>query len=123
MFALVLVFICILAGATGQLTMKSGMSQVGAIGSLGQLLNPATLVRIFTNPLVLTGVFCYAVSLVLWLGALSTLNVSFMYPLLSLSYMITAAFAFVFLKESLSLFHWMGIAMVVGGVFLITGKF
>ena len=123
MFALILVGICIIAGVAGQLTMKSGMNQVGAIESLGQLFNPSTLFRIFSNPRVIIGIVCYVVSLVLWLAALSTLNVSYMYPLLSLGYIITAAFAYFFLNESISVFQWVGITLVVGGVFLITWKF
>ncbi|MBE9571290.1 MAG: EamA family transporter [Proteobacteria bacterium] len=119
MFALTLVFICILCAAGGQTALKSGMSQVGEIGSLGQLFKLDTLVHIFTNPRVLAGLFLYVISLFLWLGALSTLNVSFMYPLLSLSYVITAIIAFVFLKESITLLHWVGISLVVGGCLLI----
>jgi len=123
MFALTLVLVCILAVTGGQLFMKSGMSQVGEINSLKQLLNFGTLIRIFTNPLVLIGIFLYGVSLVLWLGALSTLNVSFMYPLLSFAYVLTAVFACIFLKESLTLSHSLGILLVVGGCTLITLRY
>ena len=119
MFALILVLVCIFCAAGGQTALKSGMNQVGEIGSLGQLFNLGTLFHIFTNPRVLAGISLYVISLVLWLGALSTLNVSFMYPLLSLSYVITAIIAFVFLKESITLLHWAGISLVVGGCFLI----
>ena len=120
MFALILVFVCVLGAAMGQIAMKSGMSQIGEIGSLGQLFHFGTLFHIFTNPRVLTGICLYAISGILWLGALSTLNVSFMYPLMSLAYVLTAIFAFVFLKESVTLLHWVGILLVVGGCFLIT---
>jgi drug/metabolite transporter (DMT)-like permease len=120
MFALSLVLICIFFAAGGQIVMKSGMSQVGEIGSLGQLLNLGTLSRIFINPRILIGLFCYGVSAILWLGALSTLNVSFMYPLLSLSYIITAIVASIFLREEMTLLRWVGIFVVVGGCFLIT---
>jgi len=119
MFAMILVLVCIFCAAGGQTALKSGMNQVGEIGSLGQLFNLDTLVHIFTNPRVLAGLFLYVISLFLWLGALSTLNVSFMYPLLSLSYVITAIIAFVFLKESITLLHWVGISLVVGGCLLI----
>ena len=119
MFAMILVLVCIFCAAAGQTALKSGMNQVGEIGSLRQLFNLDTLVHIFTNPRVLAGIFLYVISLFLWLGALSTLNVSFMYPLLSLSYVITAIIAFVFLKESITLLHWAGISLVVGGCLLI----
>jgi len=119
MFALTLVLICVFGVAMGQIAMKSGMSQVGEIGSAGQLFNLTTLFHIFTNPRVLAGIFCYAISAILWLGALSTLNVSLIYPLMSLAYVITAVVAFIFLKENITLLHWLGIFLVVGGCFLI----
>ena len=119
MFALTLVSICILFGAIGQIAMKSGMNQVGEIGGVGQLFNLGTLFHIFTNPRVLTGILLYAISLVLWLGALSTLDVSFMYPFISLAYVVVAIVAFIFLKENITVLRWVGIILVVGGCFLI----
>ena len=120
MFVVTLLVICILAGAIGQIAMKSGMNQVGEIGSVGQLFNLGTLFHIFSNPRVLAGIFLYAVAAILWLGAMSTLNISFMYPLLSLAYVVTAIIAFIFLKENITLLRWAGIFFVVVGCFLIT---
>ncbi len=119
MFALTLVFICVVAAAGGQTAMRAGMRQVGEIHSIGQLFNPGTILRIFTTPAVLAGIFLYAISLFLWLGALSTLKVSLMYPLVSLAYVITAVSAFIFLGETITWLHWLGIFLIVGGCFLI----
>ena len=120
MFALILVFICVIGASIGQIAMKQGMNQVGEIGGIRQLLNFRTLLEIFTNKYVLCGLVCYGAISILWLGALSTLNVSFMYPLLSLAYVVTAVVALVFLKESITLWQWAGILLVVGGCLLIT---
>ncbi|MDO8568840.1 MAG: EamA family transporter, partial [Dehalococcoidales bacterium] len=111
MFALTLVFIAVLCAATGQIAMKSGMKQVGEIQSAGQLFSLTTVIRMFTSPAVLVGIFLYVISLFLWLGALSTLNVSLTYPLVSLAYVITAIVAFIFLKEKMTPMHWLGIGM------------
>lgn len=100
--------------------LKSGMGQVGEINSAGQLFKLGTLFHMFTNPYVLTGIFLYGISLVLWLGAMSTLDISLMYPLASLAYVVTAIIAFIFLKEDVTLLRWVGIFMVMGGCFLIT---
>jgi len=120
MFALTLVMICIIFGAVGQILMKSGMAQIGEINDLEGFINLNTIFYIITNAYVLSGLLLYAVSAFLWLGALSILDVSYMYPLLSLAYVITAMFAFVLLKENITLFRWVGIALVVAGGFLIT---
>lgn len=119
MFALILVLIAVVGSSMGQITMKSGMNQIGEITSIGQLFRFDTLFHIFTNPRVLMGIGFYGMAGILWLGALSTLNVSFMYPFMSLAYIITAIVAFIFLKEHISVLHVMGIIMIVGGCFLI----
>lgn len=119
-FALSLVLACVFLSAAGQLTMKIGIGQIGEIVTIQQLLSPGMLFRIFTNPYVITGVSCYAVSVILWLGAMSTLDVSLMYPLASLAYVVVAIIAFIFLKEDISLLRWAGILLVMGGCFLIT---
>jgi len=119
MFALSLVAICIVFGAVGQILMKTGMSQIGQIHGLRELVAPGTVFHMFTNGYVIGGLLLYAVSAFLWLGALSILDVSFMYPLLSLAYVLTAVLAFIFLKEQITLFRVGGIVLVVIGCFMI----
>ncbi len=119
MFALSLVAICIVFGSVGQILMKTGMSQIGQIGGLAKLFNITTILHIFTNWYVIGGLILYAVSAFLWLGALSTLNVSYMYPLLSLAYVVTAILSFIFLKENITLIRGCGILFIVLGCFLV----
>jgi drug/metabolite transporter (DMT)-like permease len=119
MFALGLVAVCVLVGVVGQILMKSGMNEIGALNNFSQLTKPATLLRIFTNFRIIGGILCYALGLLLWLGALSNLNISFMYPLLSVGYIITAIFGQVFLNEPVTVLRWAGIIVVVIGCFMI----
>lgn len=119
MFALVLVALCVLLGACGQILMKHGMNQIGEIHGISELVSPNTLLKVITNWAVILGVALYAATLLLWLGAMSTLNVSFMYPLISLGYIVTAVLALIFLKENVALLRWAGIVVVVTGCFLI----
>lgn len=55
----------------------------------------------------------------LWLLALSGLNISYAFPLLSASYILVALLARVFLRETISLKRWAGISIVCFGVLLI----
>jgi len=119
MFAIGLVLVCVVFGATGQIAMKAGMRQVQQINSFSDLLDPNTLIDIFSNFYIMGGLSLYMVAAFLWLGALSTLDVSSMYPLLSLAYVVTAVFAVVFLGEVVTLSRWAGIALVVIGCALI----
>lgn len=119
MFALTLVAICIIFGAFGQISMKNGMSQIEKIDGASQFTNIHTVSNIFSNLYVVAGLLLYMISAFLWLGALSSLNVSYIYPLLSLGYVITAVFATIFLHEYISLTRWGGIFTIVIGCFLI----
>jgi drug/metabolite transporter (DMT)-like permease len=120
MFALTLVLIYVLAGAAGQIFWKEGMSGLGRINGMGDLLQVKTVEDTFTNKYIILGIFLYAISVFLWLGAMSTLDVSFMYPLLSLGYIVTAILAFVFIGENITLLRWAGIAVIIVGCFMIT---
>ena len=119
MFALTLVLICIFAGAIGQICFKHGMENMDKVNGVEDLLKFKTLFEIITNKYVILGVFLYGSSFFLWLAALSTLDVSYMYPLLSFGYVITAILAFVFLKENITLLRWIGIVLVVIGCFMV----
>ena len=119
MFAIGLVLICVVFGAFGQVAMKSGMKQMQQINSISVLLDSKTVMEIFGNAYVIGGLILYMISAFLWLGALSTLDVSFMYPLLSLGYVATAVFAIIYLGEIVTFSRWAGIVLVVIGCILI----
>ena len=99
--------------------MKSGMKQMPRIDSISDLLDSKTVMEIFGNAYVMGGLILYMISAFLWLGALSTLDVSFMYPLLSLGYVVTAVFAIIYLGEIVTFSRWAGIGLVVIGCVLI----
>ncbi len=116
-FALVLVMICVILAAVGQVSMKKGITQVGEL-SVSDLFS-SKLFTIGTNFYIFIGLIGYIISLGLWLVALSKLDISFMYPLVSIGYILTALFAFVFLKENVTLLRWVGIFLITTGCFLI----
>jgi multidrug transporter EmrE-like cation transporter len=119
MFAIILLAICILAGALGQISWKHAMSNMDRIDGVEGLLSRETVKNIITDKYIILGLFLYGISTFLWLGAMSTLDISYMYPMLSLGYVLTAILAFVFLGEYVSLIRWSGIVLVVFGCILI----
>lgn len=120
MFAIVLVLICVLMGAFGQIIWKQGMSRMDKIQGVNDLLDPKMILDIFTDKYILLGLLLYGSAFVLWLFAMSTLDISFMYPLLSLAYVITAIMAVIFLGEQVSAVRWAGIILVIVGCLLIS---
>jgi drug/metabolite transporter (DMT)-like permease len=119
MFAIILVIICIFFGAFGQISMKKGMTQLEKIDSISDLFQLSVIVDMLTNWYIIVGLLLYAIAAFLWLGALSSLDVSYMYPMLSVGYIITAILAFILFKEDVTLLRWVGIVLIVAGCFLV----
>lgn len=118
-FAMLLFAIVVLLQPIGQILEKKGMTQVGKIEGFGQLLKPETLLKILSNPYVIAGIMCSALGLVLWLVVLSSQNVSYIYPFGAISYIALALMASIVLGETISPTHWLGIATIVIGAFLL----
>jgi multidrug transporter EmrE-like cation transporter len=66
------------------------------------------------------GMGCYALSVCVWLAALSKAPVSVAYPMLSLGYVVVAGISAVWMGESLTFSKALGIALICGGVILVS---
>ena len=67
----------------------------------------------------IAGVACYVVSLLVWIMGLSRVPVSIAYPLLSLAYIINAIAAYFLFGEAMTVMRWLGLGLIIAGVFLI----
>jgi len=65
------------------------------------------------------GFGCYAVSVFVWLGALSRVPVSIAYPMLSIGYIVNAFAAAALFGEPLTLGKLAGIGLIVLGMILL----
>jgi len=120
MSVLLLVLISIILGVLGQLSMKKGMNTVGPIG-----LKNIFSIEIFSivfQKFVFLGFVLYIFSSMLWLVALSQEELSFIYPLISIGYIITAILGKFLFNESLTVFRFFGIILICSGVYLIVLK-
>ena len=120
--SLVLVVLSILIGATGQMCLKAGMAQVGRIGAEQALRPVETLVKIFTQPLILTALPLYAAGFIIWAVVLSRLNLSFAYPLFALNYVIIPVLSWRILGEEISWSQWAGILTICVGTVLVVRR-
>ena len=73
----------------------------------------------FTDITVLSGMTLYFLSAVVWLYLLTKLEISLVQPILALTYVITPILAIIFLGENVPPLRWIGIGVVIIGVFLI----
>jgi multidrug transporter EmrE-like cation transporter len=75
--------------------------------------------RLALEPHIVSGVACYVVSLVVWIMALSRVEVSVAYPMLSIGYVVNAVAAWYLFGESVTALRAAGIGFIVVGVFLV----
>jgi len=114
---LVFVLISVVLGAFGQLFMKMGLKENPI--EFKDLLS-LKLFNVIFQKYVFIGVVLYLLAVLLWFVVLSKAELSFAYPLISLAYVITAFLAIYFFGEQVTLVRWLGIVLILAGVFFIT---
>jgi len=113
-----LVGAAVLLGVAGQLLLKAGTNAVGRFAFSLENAVPVGL-QLALEPRILGGTGCYALSLLLWVMALSRTEVSVMYPMVSLGFALNALLAWWLLGEALSAQRLAGIAVIMLGVWLV----
>src|SRR5882724_7964093 len=86
-FAMILSGVLLNAGA--QLLLKAGTRSVGVIGASGSAF-VHTALSVILQPYIIAGLGCYVLSVGIWIVALSRVDVSIAYPLLSIGYVVNA---------------------------------
>jgi multidrug transporter EmrE-like cation transporter len=99
-------------GVAGQLALKHGMSAIAPAAGL-KLLR-----QIATAPWVVGGLVMYGTGVLFWLAALSRLDVSYLYPFASLSYIGIIVGSHFLFNENVNRTRLIGIACVILGVIL-----
>ena len=116
-------FALIIAGvvlnAAAQLLLKAGTNAVGQFEFHTSNIVPIGL-KLGLQPYILGGMACYAISLIIWIMALSRVPVSVAYPMLSIGYAINAFVAWQWFGEALAAQKLLGIGFIIVGVVLVT---
>jgi len=114
-----LLLMSVFLGTIGQLCAKKGLMNIGPIYlNASKIIN--IIFKIFSNPLVLIGVFAYLLGSVIWLTALSRAELSFAYPFVSLTYVLVFIGSWFFFGESINLLRCLGLILIICGVFFIS---
>jgi multidrug transporter EmrE-like cation transporter len=119
LISFVLIITGVILNAAAQLLLKAGTNAVGHFEFQTSNIVPVGLQLAF-QPYILSGMVCYAISLVVWIMALSRVPVSIAYPMLSIGYVINALIAWHWLGEAISGQKLLGISFIILGVVLIT---
>jgi len=110
-----LVLAGVLLNAVAQLALKASVNETGAIGlDMTSLWSSAQ--SLLASIWLWMGLVCYGVSVVVWLLALSRVDVSIAYPMLSIGYVVNAVAAWQLFGESLGPGRLAGIGLIIIGV-------
>ena len=115
---LILVSVC-LAGIA-QVTLKVGVDRVTKASGGGHIaVGGAGLKELATSPVVWGGLVVFGLSAVVWLFALSRVELSFAYPFAALGYVIIVLASLTVLHESVPPLRWAGVAFIIAGIVLV----
>lgn len=116
-----LLLIAALIGVCGQILLKMGVDQAAPhlpkINSLGNLLQ--TVFIFLKNPKILSAIILYGSGFFLWLLILTKFELSYVFPLLAIVYVLLLIFSWLFLKENITALRVLGTLIIVIGIILV----
>ncbi len=118
----VLLFISIFLAVVGQLLLKKGMWTVGIVYFHWSTLWP-TFLKTFSNFYVISGFTLFVLSALLWLTVISRLDISKVYPMVALGYiliLLASRWGIIITQETVSPIRWIGALVICFGVYLIS---
>ena len=117
---LLILLIGLVFEAAGVVFLKKGITQVGEVKTVcvGEILR---IVKAgVTTPAVLLGVLFEALFFICLLVLLGQSDISFLWPLTALSFVMTTFAALIFLGERVSSVRWAGVVFIMIGAALIS---
>ncbi len=118
MLTLILILIPTITGVAGQLLLKVGMSQLGAL-EISVAALPSLIMRIMMSPYIIVGLTIYFGGVFFWLLALNRADLSYVYPFASLSYVLITLASWLLLHEAVPPLRWIGLVVICVGVMLV----
>lgn len=112
-------FICagVLLNALAQLGLKAATRDTGPM-QLSRL-GGEQLISVFATPVLWCALLAYAISVLVWIFALSRVPVGVAYPLLSMGYIVNIVLAWWLIGEVPNVQRLVGVGVIVLGVVLV----
>ena len=109
----------ILMGSVGGVLTKLGAPALYTdIHTAGDIVK--FMFSMVTNIKVLAGMFLYFGASVVWAYLLTRLSLSYVQPILALTYVVTPILAIILLNENVPAMRWLGIVVIILGVFIVS---
>lgn len=119
MSTVLILLAAVLLATGGQLLLKAGMTEVGAVVGVGLDGVLPLIGRVVSTWQVVLGLLMFGLSATFWLVTLSRVPLSVAYPVVSLSYVLILLFSVVVLDERPRPTVWIGALLIVSGISLI----
>jgi len=115
---LVMVLAMVVCANTGDLLLKRGMTNIGAVEFSGSGLAHAFRLTV-TNPVIWLGILFLLGFMICYMTVLSWADYSYVMPAGAFGYALLTFLAVVFLHESVSPRRWVGVILICIGVMLV----
>jgi drug/metabolite transporter (DMT)-like permease len=117
---ILILLIALVFEAIGVVFLSGGLKQIGEPKTMNTAEIASLIIRGATNKNILMGVFFEAIFFGFLLYLLAQKDVSIVWPLTALGFVITSLAARIFLNEEISSVRWTGIFLIVLGAGLVT---
>lgn len=117
---LIILLFALSVEAVGVVFLSKGLKQIGEVQTIGVREIGRIIAKGSTNANILAGVALEAAFFGALLYLLSQRDVSLIWPLTSLGFVITALAAKFILKEEVSAVRWAGVALIMIGAALVS---
>ncbi|MGC1619647.1 MAG: EamA family transporter [Candidatus Acidiferrum sp.] len=114
-----MILIMVVFGPLGNVLLGKGMKNVGSAAHWTPSELPIIFFSIFTSGYIWLGVASLLTFFVAYMLILSWADFSYVQPASSIAYLVVALLGYFYLGERISHLHWVGIAVVCLGVFVV----
>ena len=115
---LVMVLAMVVCANTGDLLLKRGMTNIGAVEFSGSGLAHAFRLTV-ANPVIWLGILFLLGFMICYMTVLSWADYSYVMPAGAFGYALLTFLAVIFLHESVSPRRWVGVVLICIGVLLV----
>ena len=109
-----LILVQVIINSAAQVLLKKGVAMLDFKQPIFSLL-----ISIITNWYIFGGTAVFVLSLSVWIYLLSQFDLSFLYPMSSLAFVVAAFAGWLFLSETISFGRGLGITLIMIGVICI----
>lgn len=113
---LVLILIAVALGAVGQIFIQMGANRIGEVTALG--FSPK-LFKLMFSPEVLSGMFIYAVSAVLYVIVVSKRGIGYAYPFVALNQVIILLISWLLFGQTPPSLRVIGVLLICAGMLCV----